>query len=396
MAVPSDRKKVFVSGCYDLFHSGHAVFLKRAAAYGEVTVSIARDATVLALKGRAPANTEAERLFMVRSCKYVKDAFLTTGVGMMDFADDLRRCRPDIFIVNTDGDSTDKRGLCEELHIEYIVLPRTPEPGLPPRSTTALLCGGHLALPYRVEICGAWLDQPIVSKLCPGWVITASIEAAEGYTERSGLATSTRKRLYELYRNHIDVPSPELLARLLFRYENGIDTGNASVSGAQDAIGLCIPAVTMHYYEGGWWPARIEQICDEEKLRFIEENLRLFFTGERPVGCDPAAQPQLSVSAAAALSRASAACREAIYAEDAAALAQSLNACRAAQRALFPAMFPPKYEDILPPETAWKFTGAGGGGYLVTAGQQPAGAIPFRIRRQEASSKVEEPRSPFI
>ena len=32
------KKKVFVSGCYDMPHMGHARFLEEAAGYGEVCV----------------------------------------------------------------------------------------------------------------------------------------------------------------------------------------------------------------------------------------------------------------------------------------------------------------------------------------------------------------------
>ena len=34
------RPKVFVSGCYDLLHSGHVEFFRQAAAYGDLYVGI--------------------------------------------------------------------------------------------------------------------------------------------------------------------------------------------------------------------------------------------------------------------------------------------------------------------------------------------------------------------
>jgi cytidyltransferase-like protein len=33
-------KKVFVSGCFDLLHSGHIAFFKAAAEYGDLHVAI--------------------------------------------------------------------------------------------------------------------------------------------------------------------------------------------------------------------------------------------------------------------------------------------------------------------------------------------------------------------
>ena len=42
-------KKVFVSGCYDLLHSGHVEFFQQASRYGNLYVGIGSDATYLAL-----------------------------------------------------------------------------------------------------------------------------------------------------------------------------------------------------------------------------------------------------------------------------------------------------------------------------------------------------------
>jgi cytidyltransferase-like protein len=78
-------KKVFVSGCYDLLHSGHIEFFQQASAFGELYVALGSDKTVFDLKGRTPVNSEDERLFMVKSVSCVTDAFVSSGAGMMDF-----------------------------------------------------------------------------------------------------------------------------------------------------------------------------------------------------------------------------------------------------------------------------------------------------------------------
>ncbi|MDP6047559.1 MAG: adenylyltransferase/cytidyltransferase family protein, partial [Phycisphaerae bacterium] len=99
------RKKVLVSGCYDLTHAGHVAFFKEASSYGDLYVGIGSDATIGDLKGREPFNSEQERLFMVKSIRYVKDAWINSGSGFLDFEADMRKFRPDIFIVNEDGSS---------------------------------------------------------------------------------------------------------------------------------------------------------------------------------------------------------------------------------------------------------------------------------------------------
>jgi len=205
------KKKVFVSGCYDLLHSGHIAFFEQAAKYGDLYVAIGSDKTVFDLKGREPVNNEDERLYMVKSLSMVKEAFISKGSGMLDFLQELGEIKPDIFIVNTDGNTPDKRSLCEELKIEYKILHRDPHPGLPPRSTTDLRT--ILALPYRIDVAGGWLDQPFVSKEYPGPVITISLEPLVEFNERSGMATSTRRKAAELW-------GPKMLLAIMRRSRN--------------------------------------------------------------------------------------------------------------------------------------------------------------------------------
>ena len=107
-------KKAFVSGCFDLLHSGHVEFFQAAARYGDLYVALGSDRTVFELKGRPPVNTEQERLFMVQSVAAVKQAMISRGSGMLDFVDELQEVRPDYFIVNEDGNTPDKQKLCAE------------------------------------------------------------------------------------------------------------------------------------------------------------------------------------------------------------------------------------------------------------------------------------------
>src|ERR1044071_3146893 len=151
-------KKVFVSGCFDMLHSGHVEFFREVAHYGDVYVALGSDKTVFDLKGRTTFNTEQERLFMVKSVSYVKDAFISSGSGILDFEVELREMKPDYFIVNNDGHIPEKRDLCQQLGIEYIILERKPHDGLDARSTTDLRKRDNL--PSRIVLAGGWLDQP--------------------------------------------------------------------------------------------------------------------------------------------------------------------------------------------------------------------------------------------
>ena len=129
-------KKVFVSGCFDLLHSGHIAFFQEASAFGDLYVAVGSEKTLYELKGRVPVNNEDERLYMIKAVSCVKDAFISKGSGVLDFLDEIKELKPDIFVVNEDGNLPTKRDLCAELNIEYKILKRTPHQGLSPRSTT--------------------------------------------------------------------------------------------------------------------------------------------------------------------------------------------------------------------------------------------------------------------
>lgn len=131
-------KKVFVSGCYDLLHSGHVEFFRQAAQYGDLYVGIGSDNTIRELKHHSTMFPEEERLFMVKAIRYVTDACINEGSGYLDFVPTVDRLKPDIFVVNADGGSEEKRQFCQERGIEYVVLERTPAEGLTARSSTAL------------------------------------------------------------------------------------------------------------------------------------------------------------------------------------------------------------------------------------------------------------------
>lgn len=133
------RKKVVATGCYDWFHSGHVRFCEEVSAYGDLYVCLGSDANVRLLKGEGhPLLPQEERRYVVGSIKFVKQALITTGTGWVDADPEIRRLKPDIYAVNEDGDKGGKREYCQQLGIEYLVLKRTPAPGLPRRSSTDL------------------------------------------------------------------------------------------------------------------------------------------------------------------------------------------------------------------------------------------------------------------
>lgn len=359
-------KKVFVSGCFDLLHSGHVEFFQSAAAYGdELYVALGSDKTVYDLKGRPPINTEEERRFMVQNVACVHKAFVSQGSGYLDFEPELRAIHPDVFVVNEDGNTPDKRKLVESLGIEYVVLKRTPHGGLMPRSTTELRSLDRL--PYRIDLAGGWLDQPFVSKHHPGSVITLSIEPTIEFNERSGMATSTRRTAMKLWGNRLPFDDPHKLAYILFCCDN--PPGTREISGAQDTIGLIFSGLARSDYDGQYWPHHIEHLPDEDALRFVESLIVLIPLGPREDGYNVLSKTYITSQRAQALAEATDDCWQAILDRDAVRFGAAVRRSFEAQVAMFPHMVSTtimelieQYRDLA---LGYKISGAGGGGYLI-------------------------------
>jgi cytidyltransferase-like protein len=133
------RKKVAVTGSYDWFHSGHVRFFEEASTLGELYVVVGHDANLRLLKGEGhPLLPQEERRYLAGSIKYVKQALISSGDGWLDADPEIRRLKPDLYVVNEDGDRGGKREYCERQGIQYRVLKRAPAPGLPQRSSTDL------------------------------------------------------------------------------------------------------------------------------------------------------------------------------------------------------------------------------------------------------------------
>ena len=379
-------KKVFVSGCYDLLHSGHVEFFSQAAEYGDLYVGIGSDKTILGYKHHKTVYSEQERLFMVKSIRYVKDAYINQGSGILDFLPTLDIVNPDVLVVNEDGGNDDKRRVCEERGMEYIVLQRTPQEGLTARSSTDLK-KTESQIPTRLDLAGTWIDQPYVSHHAPGWAITISLEPTFEIRERCGLSTSTRNIIKKIWPYQLPNMDPEMLAKLVFCFENEPERVDSFISGAQDSIGICIPGLCRHYYNGRFWPERIKTCQDEAVLRFLEEHLVMIPMEPRKPGCSVVEGEDITKTKVQALAKAADDCWQAIMNKDLQVFAKAYMDSFNAQIAMFPRMIQGCVQSVIdtwskvPGVLAWKMPGAGGGGYLACVVED---ASAFALTHPEA------------
>ena len=393
--------KVFVTGFFNLLNSGQVSFLKEAARYGDLYVGVGSDNTFRELKGRQPVCSEQERLYMVKAVRYVKDAFINSGSGILDFLAELDSLQPDIFVVNSDGGNSLKRQGCAERGIKYISIGAmgAVSAAKPQYGAGEEYCEADTArsantaepilsrLPYRIDIAGTWIDQPYVSEHGAGWAITASIEPTYEFMERGGMSTSTRNAAKKIWPIELPAYNEEMLARMLFCFENDPEN-EGHVSGAQDAIGICISGLSRHYYDGHYWPERIETVHDEDVLSWLEGHVCVVPMFPRRPGCSVVEGKDITPEKVRDLTEAAARCWDAILAKDLPAFAEAFRDSFEAQTAMFPAMMEPGVQEwidrVRPYALAWKMLGAGGGGNLLLVVETvPEFAIPVRIRRRD-------------
>jgi cytidyltransferase-like protein len=135
----STRKKAVVTGCYDWFHSGHVAFFEEVSGFADLIVVVGHDRTITLLKGPGhPMFPQEERLYMVQAVRHVYRAMISSGMGWLDAEPEILRFKPDIWVVNEDGDRPEKREFCAAHGMEYRVLKRLPKAGLPKRESTRL------------------------------------------------------------------------------------------------------------------------------------------------------------------------------------------------------------------------------------------------------------------
>ena len=155
----------------------------------------------------------------------------------------------------------------------------------------------------------------------------------------------------------------EMLAKLVFCFENDPERSDGIISGAQDAIGICIPGLCRHHYDARFWPDKIEQCKDEKILCWLESHLCLVPMFPRKNSCSVVENKDITETKVKALAKAADDCWEAIMRTDLKAFSAAYRASFEAQISMFPAMIQPGVQDYINHYSAmdgvlaWKMTG---------------------------------------
>ena len=200
------------------------------------------------------------------------------------------------------------------------------------------------------------------------------------------MSTSTTNAGKKIWPYYLPLEKPDKLAEILFKFEN--TPGSKMISGAQDAIGICMPGLTRHYYNDCYWPTKFESIHDESILNWLEKHISMVLLWPRENNLDLLSNTFINKENVKSLANAADEVWEAVNNKDLEKFAEGFLKSFNAQIKMFPAMVNDrilkeidKYKDQA---IAWKLAGAGGAGYLILVSDKPVeGAMKIKIRRKE-------------
>ena len=114
------KRVVFTNGCFDLLHSGHLEYLKRAKELGDILlVAINSDRSVRNLKGPdRPINSEKDRALMLEALSFVDFVLIFDEDDPKEL---LSKIRPDILVKGADYQKEEVLG--QEFAKELVLMP---------------------------------------------------------------------------------------------------------------------------------------------------------------------------------------------------------------------------------------------------------------------------------
>ncbi|MBD1430530.1 PfkB family carbohydrate kinase [Sphingobacterium litopenaei] len=132
-----DKTVVLTTGCFDIFHSGHATFLKQAKEQGDILiVGINIDESIARLKGPdRPVNTLMDRMEVLKALSYI-DYIVPFGDQDDTPISLIKTIKPHVFVKGEDYQSTvtpEKKTLMS-LGIKQVFIPLVPH-----QSTTKII-----------------------------------------------------------------------------------------------------------------------------------------------------------------------------------------------------------------------------------------------------------------
>jgi len=197
------------------------------------------------------------------------------------------------------------------------------------------------------------------------------------------MATSSRKVALEIWGNKFPTGDTINNAKILFGAEN--PPGSKYISGSQDHIGLLNPGISRLYYNGKFWPDKIDSTANKEICGWLSKVLHFIPLEPRPEGYNPIKEKNLSPDIIKELGDAGEQCWECILQKDIAGLGESMTKSFLAWKKMLPHTVPDyvmkEMEEKYLSDYSGAITSGSGGGYVIVASEKEIdGAIKIKVR----------------
>jgi glycerol-3-phosphate cytidylyltransferase len=91
---------IYTGGTFDLFHAGHAEFLRRCSELGRVVVALNTDEFIEEYKGKPPVISYRDRADVLLACRYVDQVI--PNMGGTDSRITIESVMPDMVVIGSD------------------------------------------------------------------------------------------------------------------------------------------------------------------------------------------------------------------------------------------------------------------------------------------------------
>ena len=176
---------------------------------------------------------------------------------------------------------------------------------------------------------------------------------------------------------------PQKNAKLLFGAEN--PPGSKYISGSQDHLGLLNPGISRLFYNGDYWPEKIDSTIDKETCAWLSMVLHLIPLEPRPDGYNPLKEKNLTADIVKELGDSGEQCWQSIIKKDTIGLGESMTKSFLAWKKMLPYTVPEyimkEMEKKYFPNYAGAITSGCGGGYAVIASDNEIeGELKIKVR----------------
>jgi hypothetical protein len=143
-----------------------------------------------------------------------------------------------------------------------------------------------------------------------------------------------------------------------------------------------MPGINRFFYEKGeYWPSKFETNSDLSVIKWLEERIYMITLWPRPAEYTVLEETNITEENVRTLTNAAETTWKGLITKDIKLFSEGFEASFNAQIKMFPLMMNKKIENVIDAykskATAWKLSGAGGGGYLILVSEK---VIPDAIR----------------